>query len=552
MGMESLQRNRIDKKNGVVYTPFDLALFIANNIIKYFNVKKANINIFDPSLGNGVLIEAIVLLLKEKYKEAVNINVYGIDINIDEIEKAKIRLSNHLPLENIHFFNQDFFDFVMTSKMKFDIIISNPPYVRTQLLTTETLNKIKKITELSGKIDLYHAFMILLQNVLDLNGCIGIITSNSFLTNKTGTVLRKKLLQQYDIKEIFDLGDTKLFNAAVLPVVLILKTNTKTNNIVPFTSIYETFKKGAINIDNIYKALNQKQVISYKNKNYEIEKGVLNTEYTDLWLLANDETIDFNKQVKSHTWHKFSDVAIIKVGIKTCADNVFIKESFVDHQSEFELLRPLYTHHVLKKYKTNNTKDLYGIIYPHEYINNKTKSVNIELFPKTKKYLEQHYTQLTNRSYLIKAKRNWYEIWVPQNASMWKEPKIIFPDISEKPIFSLDYSGTIVNGDCYWLTLREEFTKCQDLLFLILAIANSSFIEKFYDINCQNKIYAGRRRFVTQYVDNFPIPNPQHDITKKIISIMKNYYFSSDNDFKEEEYLENLVWQSFGLKKITW
>ena len=38
---------------------------------------------------------------------------------------------------------------------------------------------------------------------------------------------------------------------------------------------------------------------------------------------------------------------------------------------------------------------------------------------------------------------------------------------------------------------------------LLLAVANSSFITKFYDIAFHNKLYAGRRRFMTQYVKKF-------------------------------------------------
>ena len=162
----------------------------------------------------------------------------------------------------------------------------------------------------------------------------------------------------------------------------------------------------------------------------------------------------------------------------------------------------------------------------------------------------QHYEQLYGRNYLIEAKRNWYEIWVPQNADLWNKPKIIFPDIAEKPVFSLDFSGKIVNGDCYWIVLNDNYSQNTDLLFLILAIANSTFIEKFYDINCQNKIYAGRRRYVTQYVNNFPIPNPNSDISKQIVDLVKTYYFSSDENFDSENYLDKLVWSAFGLEKI--
>ena len=41
---------------------------------------------------------------------------------------------------------------------------------------------------------------------------------------------------------------------------------------------------------------------------------------------------------------------------------------------------------------------------------------------------------------------------------------------------------------------------------LILAVANSSFAVEFYDAVCGNRLYSGRRRFITQYVKRFPLP----------------------------------------------
>ena len=80
---------------------------------------------------------------------------------------------------------------------------------------------------------------------------------------------------------------------------------------------------------------------------------------------------------------------------------------------------------------------------------------------------------------LIEAGRNWYELWVPQDPSLWCKPKIVFPDISEKPKFWMDLDENIVNGECYWITPNN--TEDNELLWLCLAVANSKFIEMFYD-----------------------------------------------------------------------
>ncbi len=68
------------------------------------------------------------------------------------------------------------------------------------------------------------------------------ITSNRYISTKSGGDIRKFLLDNYDIIEIIDLGDTKLFNAAVLPAIFIGKKKLHKNfssKVGKYTSIYE-------------------------------------------------------------------------------------------------------------------------------------------------------------------------------------------------------------------------------------------------------------------------------------------------------------------------
>ena len=87
------------------------------------------------------------------------------------------------------------------------------------------------------------------------------------------------------------------------------------------------------------------------------------------------------------------------------------------------------------------------------------------------------------------------------------------------------------------------------MLWLALAVANSKFIEEFYDNSFNNKLYSGRRRFITQYVEKFPLPDPETKIAKEIIEITKSIYqLSVEDDFQEsEDKLNKLVYSAFGL-----
>jgi hypothetical protein len=187
------------------------------------------------------------------------------------------------------------------------------------------------------------------------------------------------------------------------------------------------------------------------------------------------------------------------------------------------------------------------VIYPHEVKDGVRKAIDLAKFPIVKKYLESHKKQLASRTYIAESNRNWFEIWVPHNPDAWKQPKLVFRDISEKPVFWMDLSGSVVNGDCYWLSLSDK--KESDLLWLALAVANSSFIEEFYDHSFNNKLYSGRRRFITQYVENFPLPNPDLKISKEIVVIARQMYKISPsaktNDLEAK--LNSRVYMAFGL-----
>lgn len=209
------------------------------------------------------------------------------------------------------------------------------------------------------------------------------------------------------------------------------------------------------------------------------------------------------------------------------------------------------TRHCAQRFKSRtpeHTKHIKEILYPHEVTNNGRGAVDLNLYPKAARYLAEYRTVLESRTYLIDAGRRWYELWVPQDPSTWQLPKLVFLDISDKPVFWLDTEGGIVNGECYWLHCKNSSE--QDLLWLALAVANSTFIESFYDHRFNNKLYAGRRRFITQYVELFPLPNPACTAALEIIALAKDIHAklpSPEADRLANE-LDVKVWKAFGLE----
>lgn len=253
---------------------------------------------------------------------------------------------------------------------------------------------------------------------------------------------------------------------------------------------------------------------------------------------------------KKHKYCDFGDIGKIRVGVKTTADEVFIRNDWhtLFRNDKPELLRPLITHHIANRFRAVESHK-FSILYTHEVRNNLRGSVKIENYPNSHKYLKQHRERLEGRKYVIEAGRNWFEIWVPQDPNAWKKNKVIFRDISEKPTFWMDLEGNIVNGDCYWFTNDKNVN--DDLLWLAMSVANSTFIEFYYDQMFHNKLYSNKRRFMSQYVEKFPIPTPETNVAKQMIALSKEIYhrLKENNMTSLQEKLDSLVWKSFGLRR---
>lgn len=541
-----------NKKNGVIYTPSDMANFVSEELLYYNSTKnKKKISILDPAVGDGELLIAIIRnILKENDK--IILNVIGYEINSQISFYTNLKLREMFPNISIEIRNKDFIEAICYEKIeKFDYVIANPPYVRTQILGEKRSKKLSTLFNLKGEIDLYYIFLICIKKVLKRNGIAGFITSNKFITIKSGKSVRKFILENYKLHRIIDLGDTKLFNAAVLPCLLFFSNGiTEIKSNVPFSSVYLSNEKKAISSnENIFKLLDIRNKEFFNNQDfYYFKHGKLSIENKEfLWSLETDEDKKWLENIEINKFCTFEEIGKIRVGIKTTADNVFIGNHWKDDLNKIELLKPLITHRDAGQIKSKRNEN-WKVLYTHEVKNGKKCAVDLKNYPQSKKYLEKYYNQLNSRDYLKKAKRNWYEIWVPQNPKSWKNIKIIFRDISKKPEFWLDTSGAIVNGDCYWIDINNNISK--DLIYLTLAVANSSFIEKYYDLKFNTKLYSGKRRYQTQYVKNFPIPKPSTKRAKYVINLVKKI-IAEDEEKKIQSYkreIDNIIETLFNQK----
>jgi hypothetical protein len=557
-----------EKANGATYTPQVLADFVAHQIcsIAASTLSKSSVRLLDPAVGHGQLLTS---LLEEiaKSQNNLEIKVSGFETEERAIEAAYSNISQRFPSAQIDLRHENFLHFVLehcppaeattllakNSSDRYDLVIANPPYVRTQIMGAGVARDLSESFGLTGRVDLYHAFILGIAQVLGPSGVAGIIVSNRFMTTKAGEAVRRAISTKFDIHHIWDLGDTKLFEAAVLPAVLILRSKGATAKHSPsFSSIYLTSEPSESQAANPIDALSCEGVVKVPDgRHFCVRNGKLSMgkSFAEPWRIATPAGDSWLEAVNAKSWGTFKDIGRIRVGIKTCADSVFIRSDWKDvcNGAEPELLRPLMTHHIARRFRPEWSEHPSMVLYPHETVDGSKRAVDLSKYPVSQVYLEKHRAVLEARKYVLEAGRKWYEIWVPQDPAGWDRPKLVFRDIAEHPTFWLDFEWSIVNGDCYWLAGPDPVNS--DLLWLAAAVANSTFAEAFYDRKFHNKLYAGRRRFMTQYVEQFPLPDPQCAGSKALIEMAKEVYntLPSSNSDRLEQELDARVWKVFGL-----
>ncbi len=550
-----------EKAGGATYTPKLLADFVARQIVETAGVLPTDrpLRILDPAIGHGELLVSLLEHLADQ--SGLNIEVYGFETDPEALDTATERLGEQFPGVSFQFEPDNFLEFVLENfgpgghgslfrravPEAYDLIIANPPYVRTQIMGAAQAQLLSEQFGLAGRVDLYHAFILGMSQVLKPQGIAGIIVSNRFMTTRSGASIRQALFERFNIRHAWDLGDTKLFEAAVLPAVLLVEGKNGHKLETPaFTSIYQTTDPTTETVTDPIAALEREGVVEVKDgRHFHVQHGKLNTNGAPdgVWRIATDSVDSWLAIVEAHSWGTFRDIGKIRVGVKTCADKIFIRNDWQDADRP-ELLKPLTTHHIARRFKALPSDRPSQILYPHEVFQGRRRAVELASYPRSQAYFEAHRQALEGRRYVIEAGREWYEIWVPQDPAAWGQPKLVFRDIAEEPTFWIDLEGSVVNGDCYWLVCQDHART--DLLWLAAAVGNSTFIERFYDLRFNNKLYAGRRRFITQYVEKFPLPDPQSRLGKAIVAKAKRIYESTPSPEAKhlQDELDAMVWEA--------
>jgi len=554
------------KKDGVFYTPEYITRYIVENtlgklcndkkeelslgsgtLVSPINPKKLtkaetetlaklyeyrdfllNLKILDPACGSGAFLnQALEFLIREHrnvddYRRAyenemlslydieANIlehNLYGVDINEDAVEiarlslwlrtaqrgrtltnlSAKIKCGNSLiadksVAENAFVWEEEFPE--VFEHGGFDVVIGNPPYVRQEMLALEAKNHFAaNYVTYHGMADLYVFFVERGYSLLRDGGKFSYIFPNKWMRAGYGKPLRTFLIDK-NIEEIIDFGDLPVFEeATTYPLIFTMSKK----------EAQETFKTLEL------KSLDFGDLGTFVIENAQtVAISGLSAEGFSMGG-KNGELLEKLKQ-NSITLSEYVGGEAYR-GVLTGLNEAFVIDE--DMKNILVAADPKNTE-IIKPFLAGRDVKRYEIPKAEKYLIFTRRGIDIESYPLIKTYLEQYKERLTPKPKGFigewkgrkEGKYEWYE--VQDTIAYYEEfekPKIMYQVFQVKPAFVYDTQGTYCNN-AMWMLPKDDK--------VLLAILNSKigwFLISSYCTSIQNGY-----QLIWKYLEQIPIP----------------------------------------------
>ncbi|WP_243400378.1 Eco57I restriction-modification methylase domain-containing protein [Flavobacterium alvei] len=568
------------KKDGVFYTPKYITKYIVDNTVgklcidkkaelqiiedDYFTDKKRTkatkqplleklnsyrnwllqITICDPACGSGAFLNQALdfliaehgyidelqaklfgdgLILSDVEKSILENNLFGVDLNEESVEIAKLSLwlrtaqpnrklndlnsnikcGNSL-IDDVAIAGDKAFNWQTAfpkifDKGGFDVIIGNPPYVRQELF-----KEIKPYLEKNYKCynsvaDLYTYFIEKGINLINKDGLFSFILPNKFLKASYGKEIRKIIKEESNIELLFDFDDYPVFDDAITyPIIYVL--NKKKNFDKDYFIYSEISKKD--NTDDPLNLLKTKSVIVNYNS--------LNEES---WQFQDDNNSELLEKIKINSI-SLKDLIEDKIyrGVSTGKNEVFIipkdiANNLINEKNK-NFIRKIVTGKEVKR-NILTFDDLYLLYIPWEYDLNYDENI--------KNYLLEKKELLSNRPEVKEGRFNWWCLsrYGSKNAEYLFKPKIIYPRINNTCNFYFDSTGEYsLSDNNFFISTDEKY---------ILPILNSK-LTYYYLKSIASTLQGGYLDFRRPYVETIPIktPNNKTEFVNLSESLIKN------------------------------
>lgn len=502
--LDSLFSDSKRKTNGIYFTP--------NSIAKLMSKYALNLEtsyeppyVFDPAVGSGVLLLTMARELSKKFSigicQAIEEYLFGIDIIKDNVIISKILLAalsfeeegvipntfniiqyNSLAVnkESLH---------SLFSRENFDIVISNPPYVSGELITSETKQYLSQYPNtVYGNPDLYIPFFELAINSLKPSGIGAFITPNSYFRSLNGKKLRLFLREQTETIKLINFNSELIFDGVLHYSAINFftkKTNVKQSNQMSF-------------LDNFYKG------IDIEDFHWTIMSPI------DSWHTLNHTEKNIISKLEN-----LSDTTLNNLkfqnGVATQRNNIFMfkythedeEYYYFEKKSEKYQVEKRVTRPFVLPNKSNRDEKL-RIIFPYQYLKDRDTIIPISPDEMSEKYqfclnyLNVYKQELEKRK-SDKNMKYWYLFGRSQGLKQYG-PRLYIPYMANTVKTSLSTKNDEVFAAGYAI-----FSDSTPLLQMISKILESKLFS-FYISRISKPYTGGYFSTAKNMIKNFSLP----------------------------------------------
>ena len=385
----------------------------------------------------------------------------------------------------------------------FDCVIGNPPYVRIQTMKEWAPVEVELYKEIyaaagSGNYDIYTVFVEKGLKLANKQGRLGFILPHKFFNAQYGKPLRALLARGKHLSHIVHFGDQQVFARA---------TN--------YTCLLFLDKAGAdkcrfVKVDDL----------EAWRETGEAKENIISA--SKITAAEWDFSVGYGKRLferLSKMPINLGDVAErIAQGIRTSANEIYVLDIVSESANlitahstklgrkvkiERKAVSLFLLGREIKRYRILPAEKL--LIVPYcirkrdvQLIPEKELKVR---FPRAYQYLKENRTCLGRREKGRFRGRNWYMYGRQQNVDLMLQPKILVPDIADRPSFALDETGQYAFTSGYGIVLKSSRAESPKY---ILGLLNSKLLD-FYLKRISTPLHGGYFRYFTQFIKRLPI-----------------------------------------------
>jgi len=273
-----------------------------------------------------VFVESLVNKLKSLNieKECIERKIIAIEILNEEAKKAKNRIDKYDIDPNKIVQESDFLEYsiyLIKNKIKFDLVVGNPPFIRYQDFKNQNKKRIYKLIEeeininLSGLTNSFIPFLLLSTILLSENGKLGMVIPIQLFQVNYAKETRKYLSKTFPKLTIITFNKL-LFTKAQQEVVILLGDKRPKNNEGIIIIELENEKE-------LYNKIYPIDVLYNTNLRDRIKIDHSDDKWTKYFLNNNDIEI-INKINKDNKIKKLGNYLEVNIGAVTGKNSYFI------------------------------------------------------------------------------------------------------------------------------------------------------------------------------------------------------------------------------------